>query len=65
MSGTGDPAGAQVMAARIGVTLTEEAARDAAQSMAAVLAAAELLGRALPFEAEPGTYAAAQRRSRG
>ncbi len=55
---------ARVLAARLGVELDEPAARDAAQSMAGLLEAADAHMRAIPFEAEPGSYPAAQRRSR-
>jgi hypothetical protein len=46
------------------VELDETAARDAAQSMAGLLEAADAHMRAIAFEAEPGTYPAAQRRAR-
>lgn len=59
-----DAAAARVLAARLGVELDETAARDAAQSMAGLLEAADAPMRAIPFEAEPGSYPAAQRRSR-
>jgi hypothetical protein len=53
-----------VLAARLGVDLGEQAARDAAQSMAGLLDAADAHMRGLAFEMEPGSYPAAQRRSR-
>lgn len=59
-----DPAAARVLAVRLGVDLGEQAARDAAQSMAGVLDAADAHMRGLAFEMEPGSYPAAQRRSR-
>ncbi len=59
-----DQATAQTIAARVGVTLNAEAARNAALSMAALLEAADGYGRALAFEAEPGAYLAAQRRGK-
>ncbi len=59
-----DTAAATVLAARLGVELDETAARDAAQSMAGLLEAADAHMRAIAFEAEPGTYPAAQRRAR-
>jgi hypothetical protein len=59
-----DAGAARILAARLGVELSETAARDAAQSMAGLLEAADAHMRAIPFEAEPGAYPAAQRRSR-
>jgi hypothetical protein len=59
-----DAAAARVLAARLGVELDEAAARDAAQSMSGLLEAADAHMRAIAFEAEPGSYPAAQRRSR-
>jgi hypothetical protein len=59
-----DPAAAKTLAARLGVDLGDQAARDAALSMAAMLDAADAHMRALAFEAEPGSYVGAQRRSR-
>lgn len=58
-----DDTGAKTMAAQVGVTLDTEAARNAAVSMTGLLAAADGYARALPFEAEPGAYLAAQVRS--
>lgn len=59
-----DPAAAKILAARQGVGLSDQAAQDAAQSMAGLLDMADAHMRGLAFEAEPGTYVAAQRRSR-
>ncbi len=59
-----DEATARVLAAQAGVTLDAEAARNAALSMAGLLAAADGHSRALAFEAEPGAYLAAQRRGK-
>lgn len=59
-----DDAAAKTIAANQGVTLGDEGARDAAQSMAGLLDSADGHGRALPFEAEPGGYVAAQRRGK-
>ena len=59
-----DETGATVMAAQVGVTLTGDGARNAAVSMTGLLAAADGFARALPFEAEPGSYRAAQTRSK-
>ncbi len=59
-----DEATARTIAAQLGVTVEGEAARNAALSMAALLAAADGHGRALAFEAEPGAYPAAQRRGK-
>lgn len=64
MNGKLDAQAAAIAAARLGVDLDGKAAADAAQSMAGMLDAADAHMRALPFEAEPGTYVAAQRRSR-
>jgi hypothetical protein len=59
-----DPAAAKTLAARLGVDLGDQAARDAALSMGGMLDAADAHMRAIAFEAEPGSYVAAQRRSR-
>ena len=59
-----DPAAARVLAARLGVELGEQEAHAAAQSMAGLLDAADAHMRGLAFEMEPGSYPAAQRRSR-
>lgn len=59
-----DDASAKTIAANQGVTLDDDGARDAAQSMAGLLDAADGHGRALPFEAEPGGYVAAQRKGK-
>ena len=60
-----DEAAARAMAAQVGVTLDAEAASNAALSMSGLLAAADGHARALKFEAEPGSYRAAQARSAG
>jgi len=60
MSSKLDDAAAKIVAAQLGVTLGDHSARDAAQSMAGLLRAADGYARALPFEAEPGSYRAAQ-----
>lgn len=59
-----DPAMAKAVAANQAIALGDEAARDAAQAMAGLLAGADGHARALPFEAEPGSYIAAQRRGK-
>lgn len=59
-----DAAMAKAVAANQGIALSDDAARDAAQSMAGLLAAADGYARALAFEAEPGSYVAAQRRGK-
>jgi hypothetical protein len=60
MSSKLDDATAKTIAAQLGVTLGDDAANAAAQSMAGLLKAADGHARALPFEAEPGSYRAAQ-----
>lgn len=55
---------AKLFAAAAGVTLAGEAAHNAAWATAAPLAAADPHSRALPFEAEPSQFVAAQRRSK-
>jgi hypothetical protein len=64
MTTTRDAAMAKAIAANQSIALDDAAARDAALSMAGLLAAADAHARALPFEAEPGSYAAAQRRGK-
>lgn len=64
MNGKLDAQAAAIAAARLGVGLDAKAAADAAQSMAGMLDAADAHMRTLVFEAEPGAYVAAQRRSR-
>lgn len=59
-----DAATALAVAASQGIALGEDAARDAAQSMVGLIATADAHARALAFEAEPGSYAAAQRRGK-
>ena len=64
MSSKLDDATAKTIAAQLGVTLSDDAATAAAQSMAGLLKAADAHARALPFEAEPGAYRAAQIRGK-
>jgi hypothetical protein len=59
-----DDATAKTVATQLGVTLGDEAAHAAAHSMAGLLKAADGHARALPFEAEPGSYRAAQTRGK-
>ncbi|MBM3532219.1 MAG: hypothetical protein FJX60_04185 [Alphaproteobacteria bacterium] len=53
---------ARLFAAKAGVTLDDEAARNAASATAVPLAEADKHSRALAFEAEPGQFAAYQQR---
>ena len=55
-----DDVTAKTIAAQLGVTLGDDGAGAAAQSMAGLLKAADGHARALPFEAAPGSYRAAQ-----
>lgn len=59
-----DAAMAKAVAANQAITLGDEAARDAAQSMAGLIGVADGHARKLAFEAEPGSYVAAQRRGK-
>ena len=59
-----DDSTAKTVAAQLGITLSDTAARDAATSMTGLLNAADGHARAIAFEAEPGTYLAAQRRGK-
>ncbi|MBM3547643.1 MAG: hypothetical protein FJX54_11875 [Alphaproteobacteria bacterium] len=53
---------ARLFAAKAGVAFDDEAARNAASATAAPLATADKQSRVLPFEAEPGQFAAYQQR---
>ncbi|MBI1775356.1 MAG: hypothetical protein HYR63_08420 [Proteobacteria bacterium] len=55
-------ADARVLAARVGVTLDAEAARNAAIAMDAPLATADGHARTLGFEVEPATFLAVRQR---
>jgi hypothetical protein len=64
MTTTLDAAMAKAIAASQGIAMGDDAARDAALSMAGLLGSADAHARALAFEAEPGSYVAAQRRGK-